>query len=99
MPSSLGEPSGKYLSNQQNHSPITISQHRVPWILPPINFGGVKVAESDNIKLLGVRFDQHLSFRDHIRDVATKANQRIHFMRKQLVFWTLLLAPRSTKDL
>ena len=61
---------------------LTISFRRPPTVLPPIIFNGVAVAEETEVKLLGVTFDNGLSFRHHLRNVASKANSRIHFLRK-----------------
>ena len=61
---------------------ITISHRRHPWDIPSIVFDGTTVAEMESIQLLGVHFDQHLTFRGHLRSVVNRANQRIHFFRK-----------------
>ena len=61
---------------------LTVSHHRHPWKLPPVRFHGISVPEFDEIQLLGVRFDSQLSFKAHLRAVASKANQRIYFLRK-----------------
>ena len=61
---------------------LTVSHHRHPWVLPPLSFDGCPVPEANCIKLLGVTFDTKLTFSDHIRNVASRANQRIYFFRK-----------------
>ena len=61
---------------------LTLSCHRPPLVLPPISFNNVPVAEEDEIRLLGVLFDRQLSFRSHLRSIASKANQRMHFFKK-----------------
>ena len=50
--------------------------------LNPLSFGNTPVPETKSIKLLGVTFDQQLSFRQHIRNIATRACQRLGFLRK-----------------
>ena len=61
---------------------MTITHKRVPWPHSPVTFAGFPVPEEDSIKLLGVVFDQRLSFRQHLRTLAIRANQRLAFMRK-----------------
>ena len=61
---------------------LTLSNHRPPIALPSIYFNNIPVAEEDEIKLLGVTFDRQLSFRSHLRNVSSKANQRLHFFKK-----------------
>ena len=61
---------------------LTLSNQRPPIALPSIYFNNIPVAEKDEIKLLGVTFDRQLSFRSHLRNVSSKANQRLHFFKK-----------------
>ena len=61
---------------------LTIAYHRIPWDFPPILFGGITVLQADSIRLLGVLFDEHLSYKEHIRSVATRANSRLYFLRR-----------------
>ena len=61
---------------------LTLSCHRPLLVLPPISFNNVLVAEEDEIRLLGVIFDCQSSFRLHLRSIASKANQRMHFFKK-----------------
>ena len=61
---------------------LTLSNHRPPIALPSIYFNNITVAEEDEIKFLGVTFDRQLSFRSHLRNVSSKANQRLHFFKK-----------------
>ena len=67
-------------SHRPSHCPITTHLSFYP---PPLNsFNNVPVAEEDEIRLLGVIFDRQLSFRSHLRSIASKANQRMHFFKK-----------------
>ena len=61
---------------------LTLSNHRPPIALPSIYFNNIPVAEEDKIKLLGVTFNRQHSFRSHLRNVSSKANQRLHFFKK-----------------
>ena len=61
---------------------MTITRHRKPWHIPSVSFQGTEVAECSRMKLLGVTFDDRLSYGDHIRTVATRSAQRIGFLRK-----------------
>ena len=61
---------------------MTISRHRVDWPIPPVDFNGLNVADVDTLKLLGVTFDRHLHFGQHLRTTAFRAARRIDFLRK-----------------
>ena len=61
---------------------MSISTQRAQWPIPDLTFDGTILQHSDSIKLLGVTFDTHLSYRNHLRAVALRANQRIGFFRK-----------------
>ena len=61
---------------------MTISRHRVDWPIPPVAFNGLNVADVDTLKLLGVTFDRHLHYGQHLRTTALRAARRIGFLRK-----------------
>ena len=61
---------------------LTVTHRRQPWPMPSLTFGGETVPEDSQLKLLGVVFDPKLSFKDHIRNTAARANQRLFFFRK-----------------
>ena len=61
---------------------MTISRHRNPWPIPPVRFNGLIVQEVNALKLLGVTFDKHLNYGQHLRATALRATQRIGFLRK-----------------
>ena len=61
---------------------MTVSRHRRPWETPPIKFNGTAVPECSRLKLLGVTFDAHLTYSEHLRGTAVRATQRIGFFRK-----------------
>ena len=42
-----------------------------------LQIGGVKIEQSQAIKLLGVNIDSDLNFSNHIREVCTKSGQQI----------------------
>ena len=52
------------------------------WPIPDQTIDGTILQNSDSIKLLVVTFDTHLSYRNHLRVVALRANQRIGFFLK-----------------
>ena len=61
---------------------MSLSHHRPPWHHPRLVFDGVQIAEERSMKLLGVTFDQQLTFCSHIRNVALRAKQRLYFLRR-----------------
>ena len=61
---------------------LTIDYHRPATVLPTIKFNNIQVQEERDIKIVGVRFDSQLSFRGHIREVATRANQRLGLLKR-----------------
>ena len=61
---------------------MSVSTHRAQWPIPDLTFDGTTLQHSDSIKLLGVTFDTHLSYGNHLRAIALQANQRIGFFRK-----------------
>ena len=61
---------------------LTIDQHRPATVLPPIKFNNIQVQEERYINILRVRFDSQLSFRGHIREVATRANQHLGLLKR-----------------
>ena len=63
---------------------MTATLRRADLHLPPIMFGGIQVPEANSITLLGVLFDQKLSFGEHLRSVATRARQRLGLLRRSV---------------
>ena len=61
---------------------LTIDHHRPPHILPALSFNGIAVPEEREIKLLGVLFDNQLSFSRYLRAMSSRALQRLHFLVK-----------------
>ncbi|XP_065195362.1 uncharacterized protein LOC135826688 [Sycon ciliatum] len=61
---------------------MTVSRHHRPWETPPIKLNGTAVPECSRLKLLGVTFDAHLPYSEHLRGTAVRATQRISFFRK-----------------
>ena len=61
---------------------MTATLRRTPINLPRIFFGGTPVLEEKALSLLGVTFDSKLSFSTHLRKVATRAKQRLGFLRR-----------------
>ena len=61
---------------------MTVSRHRRPWATPQIKLNGTAVPECSRLKLLGVTFDAHLTYSEHLRGTAVRATQRIGFFRK-----------------
>ncbi|XP_065174836.1 uncharacterized protein LOC135804803 [Sycon ciliatum] len=59
---------------------MTVSRHRRPWETPPIKFNGTAVPECSRLKLLGVTFDAHLTYSEHLRGTAMqlKVKRRKH---------------------
>ena len=64
---------------------MTISRHRVDWPIPPVAFNGLNVADVDTLMLLGVPFDRHLHYGEHLRTTVLRAAQRIGFLRKAFI--------------
>ena len=61
---------------------LIIDHRKPPPAFPPVLFNGVTVPEEKEIKHLGIAFDSQLSYAAHLRAVASKAAQRLHFLRK-----------------
>ena len=61
---------------------LTIAHHRQRWPLPTLSFDNVPVPESSQMRLLGVTFDQSLSFHSHLRQLAVRARKRLGFLNK-----------------
>ena len=61
---------------------LTITRHRIPWPIAPVQFSGLAVEEFGVLKLLGVTFDKHLFYGPHLQRIALRAAQRIGFLRK-----------------
>lgn len=65
-----------------------LDHHRNPWLPDHIDFGGHPVQHTNKLKLLGVTFDNKLLYRDHLRLLATRGNQRLSFLRRTARFLT-----------
>ena len=65
---------------------LNIDHHRPRRKLPAISFDGLPVVEEAELKLLGVQFDTQLSFYQHLRSVAVRARQRLHFLKRERVY-------------
>ena len=61
---------------------MPVSTQRAQWPIPDQTIDGTILQNSDSIKLLGVTFDTHLLYRNHLRAVDLRANQRFGFFRK-----------------
>ena len=61
---------------------LTITRHKIPWPIAPVQFSGLAVEEVGVLKLLGVTFDKHLFYGPHLQRIALRAAQRIGFLRK-----------------
>lgn len=61
---------------------MTISHHRSPWEFQTVSFNGTDICPSSSVRLLGVDFDTTLEYRQHLRRVCTKANQRLGLLRR-----------------
>ena len=61
---------------------LTITRHRTPWPIAPVQFSGLAVEEVGVLKLLGVTFDKHLFYGPHLQRIALRAAQQIGFLRK-----------------
>ena len=49
---------------------------------PPITIGGTVLKESDDLIILGVRFDSKVTFEKYLRSVSRAASQRLGILRK-----------------
>ena len=70
---------------------VAATLRRSDLALPLLQCGGISVPAATTITLLGVLFDQKLSLDDHLRSVATRARQRLGFLRRS----AHLLSPAS----
>ena len=60
----------------------TISRHQLQQQLPSPVFGDQQVPHDHQLKLLGVLFDDRLSYRAHLRQVSLRANSHLSLLRK-----------------
>ena len=74
---------------------LIIDHHRLAWTVPPICFGGTLVDEESEIKLLGVTFATNLTFNNHIRSVALRANSGLHLLHRAAP----ILSPRHRETM
>ena len=49
---------------------------------PPLTIGGTVLKESDDLVILGVKFDSKMTFEKHLRLVSRAASQRLGILRK-----------------
>ena len=61
---------------------MLLDHHRPSWPPPSLLFGGQPVSNTQKLKLLGVTFDAKLLYKEHIRNIARRANQRLNFLRR-----------------
>ena len=54
-----------------------------------INVDGFEIKNSSNAKLLGIKFDNKLTFNEHIQDLCTKASKKIHALARVSNYMTL----------
>ena len=55
---------------------------------PPLTIGRTVLKESDDLVILGVKFDSKITFEKHLRTVSTAASQRLGISRKS---WRVFL--------
>ena len=77
---------------------LTITRHRIPWPIAPVQFSGLAVEEVCVLKLLGVTFDKHL-FYDPICNASpfVLLNGSTSFENLSRC-WTLMAALLLTRD-
>ena len=71
----------------KNHIALNVNKSRILFIsnsqprqnIHPTEFLSIKTVS--NIKLLGVTFNQNLTFNEHFTNILTKANQRLYILR------------------
>ena len=73
---------GRQMASPVRACKMTITRHRIPWPIAPVQFSGLAVEEVGVLKLLGVTFDKHLFYGPHLQRIALRAAQRIGFLRK-----------------
>ena len=61
---------------------MTITRQTADLDIPDLKFAGTHVLEEERLKLLGLTFDAKLTFACHLRKLATRATQRLAFLRK-----------------
>ena len=69
--------------NASKTKTITVSRFRTMYPQAPIfTIGGTVLKESDDLVILGVRFDSKITFEKHLRSVSRTASQRLGILRK-----------------
>ena len=49
---------------------------------PPLTIDGIVLKESDDLVILGVKFDSKMTFKKHLLSVSRAASQRLGILRK-----------------
>ena len=49
---------------------------------PPLTIGGTVLKESDDLDILGVKFDSRMTFEKHLPSVFRAASQKLGILRK-----------------
>ena len=54
-----------------------------------IEVSGVNIENSSNVKLLGIKLDNKLTFNEHVQDLCKKASKKLHALARVSKFMTL----------
>ena len=69
--------------NASKTKTLLVSRSRTEQPLhPPLSVGNTLLAESDFLTILGVTFDSHLTFQQHLRNVSANAARKLGIVRK-----------------
>ena len=63
-----------YIPSTKNHETNTHCRK--------VNVGGVDILEGESEKLLGIKIDGSLDFKEHVKDIVSQSNQRFYLLRK-----------------
>ena len=76
-----------YMKLNADKCHLLISGHKYEWMWASV--GKYKIWESKSEKLLGVKIDSQLNFKEHILDICKKANIKLTALRRYCKFITL----------
>ena len=65
-----------------NSQTMTIGRKRPAWQTPPVIFNDKEVEEDNEIKMLGLIADKHLTYASQTKELAVRAPQRLGFLRR-----------------
>ena len=54
-----------------------------------IDLDGIKINNTNEVNLLGIKFDRNLTFEDHVRDICNKANTKLNALSRTMPYMNM----------